>query len=359
MNEIYKNIENDTNNLEKDIKDLDNKVEDVPDFNKYYKELEDIHNKFNKLENDINSIKDLNKKEEFKKRLDDLKIMMLDLISDWNIDDFINWKTKDTAIDKKVQNVNQFFHNNMTILIENSRQINWEFKIITKDNLVSVLQTLNIPYQIVNYKWLNTPIFTDSIWNIYIWDEKWEIRICLPEEILWWSAWWNSNNKNIAIKDSKKFKPNKLSWIEKTVEVSRKLPWWFNTSFSIKYDDYKRAPWLSTSYKSWNFWMGAYVSPWFITKGDNKYKWNLWHKTKIPLNSNKIEVKNTVSLTATEKNEGPWSQKLGIESTLTYYYKKIYKFYLRGNISGDLSKKDLLTQFKDSVNLELGVKRDI
>jgi hypothetical protein len=68
--------------LDRNINDLDSKIQDREDFSKYVKDLEYIYNDFRTLDDDIDNIVDVEKKKELKDSLDNLKIIMLDLISD-------------------------------------------------------------------------------------------------------------------------------------------------------------------------------------------------------------------------------------------------------------------------------------
>jgi hypothetical protein len=68
--------------LDKNINDLDSKVQEREDFTKYVQELQNIQNKFTKLDNDIQNLTDENIRKALESHLSNLKIMMLDLISD-------------------------------------------------------------------------------------------------------------------------------------------------------------------------------------------------------------------------------------------------------------------------------------
>jgi hypothetical protein len=52
-------------------------------------------------------------------RLNNLKIAMIDLFSDWNINSVINWKTKDVALNSMVWSVDEIFWKEMENLLNN------------------------------------------------------------------------------------------------------------------------------------------------------------------------------------------------------------------------------------------------
>jgi hypothetical protein len=85
----YEDTKKQIDTLDKSIDDL-GKTQERIDFTERVQEVKKIFDSFVKLDKDISSITDENKKNELKKRLDDLKIKMLDLVSDGSIDNLID-----------------------------------------------------------------------------------------------------------------------------------------------------------------------------------------------------------------------------------------------------------------------------
>jgi hypothetical protein len=85
----YEDTKKQIDTLDKSIDDL-GKTQERIDFTERVQEVKKIFDSFVKLDKDISSITDENKKNELKKRLADLKIKMLDLVSDGSIDNLID-----------------------------------------------------------------------------------------------------------------------------------------------------------------------------------------------------------------------------------------------------------------------------
>jgi hypothetical protein len=85
----YEDTKKQIDTLDKSIDDL-GKTQERIDFTERVQEVKKIFDSFVKLDKDISSITDENKKNELKKRLYDLKIKMLDLVSDGGIDNVID-----------------------------------------------------------------------------------------------------------------------------------------------------------------------------------------------------------------------------------------------------------------------------
>jgi len=85
----YEDTKKQIDTLDKSIDDL-GKTQERIDFTERVQEVKKIFDSFVKLDADINGIIGENMKVELKKRLDDLRIKMLDLVSDGGIDNVID-----------------------------------------------------------------------------------------------------------------------------------------------------------------------------------------------------------------------------------------------------------------------------
>lgn len=196
----YEDTKKQIDTLDKSIDDL-GKTQERIDFTERVQEVKKIFDSFVKLDKDISSITDENKKNELKKRLDDLKIKMLDLVSDGGIDNVIDWKTKDEFINKEIMKVNDLFFGRMETLIK-SLEI-WNEKIdeiiaepLTGEALVGTLWYLWIPFGEISIEWKKYLWFSLD-WELYAFDGS-QLRMCEPifddkdlKSIYW--TWWDTS----------------------------------------------------------------------------------------------------------------------------------------------------------------------
>jgi len=312
--QIWKNIDN----LDRDINDLDNKVQEREDFTKYFQDIQDIQNKFKLLDNDIDSITDEEVKKNLKDRLNSLKIKMLDLISDWSINDFINWETKDIAINKMVGQVNEIFYNEIENLVKSLDFWNWMINEILSDatsitgaELMEILQILNFPYWSLSIEWQPYLCFEyPQTWETYALVD-WKLRICekILEENGWWSSWeiQDSKKKNSKRSISSSKKQTKASvdnllqekvteklsyevlnnkWNKISAFASFDTEWYWATPrawFTYKwldaklFDDIGLNSQLTASYSPWSI---TWAENWWVKRKD-VFKLKVWETFKF------------------------------------------------------------------------------
>ncbi len=320
MAEIYENnnpqeqIWKKFDDLDKNINDLDSKVQEREDFTKYVQELQNIQNKFTKLDNDIQNLTDENIRKALESHLSNLKIMMLDLISDWNIDNFVNWETKDIAINKMVWQVDEIFYGEMENLIKSLNFWDWKLSDalsdsdhITESGLIDIVQFLWLPYWEISVDWQQYLWFVlPQTWEIYALVD-WKLRMC--EWVLGRQEWWDVS-KSSSSQQKKQWK-FEISTSEKLTKASIDNPlqkketvkgsynvWnWISWFASIETQWVWATPRIWASWKwlksnVWNVWLNtqltASYSPWVFTWAENGwrkdkevYKWKIQQNFKL------------------------------------------------------------------------------
>lgn len=307
MAEIYENnnpqeqIWKKIDDLDKNINDLDSKVQEREDFTKYVQELQNIQNKFTKLDNDIQNLTDENTRKTLESRLRNLKIMMLDLISDWNIDNFVNWETKDIAINNMVWQVDEIFYGEMESLIKSLNFWDWKLndilsdtKPITKFEFIDMVNFLWLPYWEISMDWQQYLWFViPQTWEIYALVD-WKLRMC--EWVLGRQEWWDVSKSsssqqkkqwNFEISTSEKLTKASIDnplQKKETVKGSYNVWNWISWFASLETQWVWATPRIWASWKwlksnVWNVWLNtqltASYSPWSITWAEN---W--WWKSK-------------------------------------------------------------------------------
>lgn len=309
------NFENRYDDTKKQIDALDKSIDDLSknqeriDFTERVQEVKNIYDSFVKLDKDISSITDENKKNELKKRLDDLKIKMLDLVSDGSIDNLIDWKTKDEFINKEIMKVNDLFFGRMETLIK-SLEI-WNEKIdeiiaepLTGEALVGTLWYLWIPFGEISIEWKKYLWFSLD-WELYAFDGS-QLKMCEPifddkdlKSIYW--TWGDvSLPKWMSITSSDKLTKasvDNLLLEQKTVKASYDLWNGFSPYASLKTQWLWATPeiwitWKLFNTKAWdvklNTQLTASYSPWSITwaeswwwKDKDVFKFKAWEAFKF------------------------------------------------------------------------------
>ena len=308
----YENTKQKIDGLDRNINDLDSKIQDREDFSKYVKDLESIYNDFRTLDDDIDNIVDVEKKKELKDSLDNLKIIMLDLISDWNIDSLINGETKDKVINDMVWKVDDIFWNEMTNLV-NGLEL-WDWKInevlsdtwpLTESRLKEIVQFWWVPYWTLSVEW------QDYFWFVLPWSWEiyalvnWNLKICewVLDDISWNSVWNDKKKKGnswFSVTHSQKLVKAGIdtTWVKDTWKVSKNLGNWFSTIVSLDSQWPSSAtPWLWVNYtwlntKIWDLWLNtqltASYSPWSISwavewwrKDKDVFKFKVWETFKF------------------------------------------------------------------------------
>ena len=321
--QIWKNFDD----LDKNINDLDNKVQEREDFTKYFQDLQDIQNKFTKLDNDIQSITDENTRRELENRLNNLKIMMSDLISDWNIDNFVKWETKDMAINKMVWQVDEIFYGEMENLIKGLNFWDWKLndilsdtRPITKFEFIDMVNFLWLPCWEISVNWQQYLWFVlPQTWEIYALVD-WKLRMC--EWVLGRQEWWDVSKSsssqqkkqwNFEISTSKKLTKasidNPLQKNE-TIKGSYNLWNWISWFASLETQWVWATPqiwagwrWLKSNV--WNVWLNtqltASYSPWEFTWAENGWRKDKEvYKLKIQQN---FKLKNGINFSISEINK--------------------------------------------------------
>lgn len=292
--------------LDKSINNLDSKKTERIDFTERMKKLEDIYNRIIKLDTNINNIKDFSKRKELQECLNDLKIKMLDLISDGSINNVIDWKTKDEFINKEITKVNDLFYRGMEELLKNL--VVWNVRIdkilsepLTEKSFVETITNLWYPVWQIPIEWKYCPWFTLD-WKIYAFDGL-QLRMCEPifdDKYLKAIYWGDSLPKWVSITSSEKLtKASVDNPLQKKETVKASYNMWngFSTSVSIDTEWLSATPWMSASWKwfktkmgnvLWNTQLTASYSPWSITwaeiwwwKDKDVFKFKAWETFKF------------------------------------------------------------------------------
>lgn len=168
---------------------------------------------------------------------------MIDLISDWNIDNLINWKTKETAINEMVWKIDENFKNKIEKLLddikENHKKI-IEFvsntDILKPSELISLCEILGFNVWKLKFEW------KPYLWIIIPEKQEiyalvdWELKLCELEDIILWSNVSITNNtttkkRNNSWEVSYSYKPGAITynktwvkfWDKKTLKYSKPL----------------------------------------------------------------------------------------------------------------------------------------
>ena len=309
----YEDTKKQIDTLDKSIDDL-GKTQERIDFTERVQEVKKIFDSFVKLDKDISSITDENKKNELKKRLDDLKIKMLDLVSDGSIDNLIDWKTKDEFINKEIMKVNDLFFGRMETLIK-SLEI-WNEKIdeiiaepLTGEALVGTLWYLWIPFGEISIEWKKYLWFSLD-WELYAFDGS-QLRMCEPIfddkdlKSIYWTWWDTSLPKWMSITSSDKLTKasidnplqkkvtEKISyevlnnkWNKISAFASFDTEWYWATPrawFTYKwldaklFDDIGLNSQLTASYSPWSI---TWAENWWVKRKD-VFKLKVWETFKF------------------------------------------------------------------------------
>lgn len=314
-NEINRDndLERKVNNLDNDIKNLDDKVQSREDFSNYNKELQRIADNFKTLDSEINSIKNKDRKENLLNRLNNLKIAMIDLFSDWNINNVINWKTKDVALNSMVWSVDEIFWKEMENLLNNIKWWAWSIVEMLSDKSPMTEARLT---EITNFWWI--PHWKLSVeWQEYFWFQipwsweiyalvDWKLKMCewVLDDISWTNKTWNKVKKHNwpSLSHSEKLiKGSKDNitwrWVKDTRKLSQNLWNWVSAFAYVDSDWTTATPGIWGSYKWFDAHIGktkmntqitAYYSPWIISwaydwwrKDKEVYKWKLQQNFKF------------------------------------------------------------------------------
>lgn len=323
----YENTKQKIDGLDRNINDLDSKIQDREDFSKYVKDLEYIYNDFRTLDDDIDNIFDVEKKKELKDSLDNLKIIMLDLISDWNIDSLISGETKDKVINDMVWKVDDIFWNEMTNLV-NGLEL-WDWKInevlsdtwpLTESRLKDIVQFWWVPYWTLSVEW------QDYFWFVLPWSWEiyalvnWNLKICewVLDDISWNSVWNDKKKKGnswFSVNYSEKPKASKDDIKKSTWTLSQDIFWdKLKASFLVE----STWLWLATpifwlgwkwlKWKIWKIWFNTSIN-WYWSLGSISWAENWGWKDKP-----RVKWKIT-------ENINIWNLKLGVSETAKYNFK--------------------------------------